>query len=141
MNADPEIIELFREHVPQFKAGIVEFAAVARNKGECLLVAVRSLSKSVDPIGACVGKRGVTVKKIVAGLGEEKLSILSWNPCIETFIKTTVSVLGNSVGTHRTPAVRLDPAAHIAWVTHERETIEYISTRGSLLSLASKLVG
>ena len=76
----PDFIKaLFELEVPEVAEGIIEIKALAREAGYRTKVAVRSLDKKVDEIGACVGIRGSRIKSIVEELGGEKIDIVRWN--------------------------------------------------------------
>ena len=70
---------LFEKEVTEIADGTVVIEALARDPGSRSKVAVRSLDSKVDPVGACVGSRGIRVKSIVRELGGEKLDIVKWH--------------------------------------------------------------
>ncbi|HEX8834136.1 MAG TPA: transcription termination factor NusA, partial [Abditibacteriaceae bacterium] len=71
--------QLFLLEVPEIADGIVELKAVAREAGQRTKIAVAANNPDVDPVGACVGPRGMRVGKVVAELGNEKVDIVRWN--------------------------------------------------------------
>lgn len=90
--ADPNfLIELFKLEVPEIESGIVEIKAVAREAGSRSKIAVVSNQDGVDPIGSCVGQRGIRIANIMNELGEEKIDIIEWNADHEEFIANALS--------------------------------------------------
>ncbi len=78
--ADKELVEkLFEREVPEIAAGTVEFALSAREAGVRTKLAVRSTQEGVDPVGSCVGQRGVRVQEVIRELNNEKLDIIPFS--------------------------------------------------------------
>ena len=71
--------QLFVLEVPEIADGIVELKAVTREAGQRTKIAVAANNPDVDPVGACVGPRGMRVGKVVDELGNEKVDIVRWN--------------------------------------------------------------
>lgn len=90
--ADPKfLIELFKLEVPEIESGVVEIKAVAREAGSRSKIAVVSHQDGVDPIGSCVGQRGIRIANIMNELGEEKIDIIEWSDDDETFVANALS--------------------------------------------------
>lgn len=70
---------LFELEVPEIQDGIVEIKSVAREPGMRSKIAVFSREEDVDPVGACVGHKGLRVQAIVNELRDEKIDIVKWN--------------------------------------------------------------
>ncbi|MFW6035797.1 MAG: transcription termination factor NusA, partial [Halothermotrichaceae bacterium] len=70
---------LFELEVPEIFDGIVEIRSVAREAGNRSKIAVSTLDEDVDPVGACVGPKGMRVQAIVDQLNGEKIDIIEWN--------------------------------------------------------------
>lgn len=85
------LIELFKMEVPEIESGVVEVKAVAREAGSRSKMAVYSNQDGVDPIGSCVGQRGIRIANVMSELGEEKIDIIEWNEDLETFIANALS--------------------------------------------------
>lgn len=83
--------KLFEKEIPEIKEGIVEVKGVIREAGSRTKIAVDSNEPDVDPIGACVGEKGIRVQNIVNELRGEKIDIIRWstNPC--EFISASLS--------------------------------------------------
>jgi N utilization substance protein A len=69
---------LYENEVPEIRQNIVVIKAIARDPGNRTKIAVYSQDKTVDPIGACVGNKGVRVNAVVSELGGEKIDIIPW---------------------------------------------------------------
>ena len=83
--SDPEfLIRLFEIEVPEIFDGIVEIRKVSRIAGDRAKIAVISNDKRIDPVGACVGMKGIRIQSIVRELNNEKIDIIPWsdNPAI-----------------------------------------------------------
>jgi N utilization substance protein A len=82
---------LFELEVPEIYNGVVEIKAIAREPGLRSKVAVHALQDGVDPVGSCVGMRGVRIQNIVSELYGEKIDVVEWSPDIATFISKALS--------------------------------------------------
>jgi N utilization substance protein A len=82
---------LLEMEVPEISQGLVEIKAIAREAGRRAKVAVGALRDGVDPVGACVGLRGVRIQSIVRDLNDEKIDVIEWNPESATFIAKALS--------------------------------------------------
>lgn len=82
---------LFEMEVPEIFNGIVEIKAVAREAGSRSKVAVYSRQEGVDPVGSCVGLRGVRIQNIVNELQGEKIDVVQWNSDLEIFLANALS--------------------------------------------------
>jgi len=82
---------LLEMEVPEISQGLVEIKAIAREAGRRAKVAVAALRDGVDPVGACVGLRGVRIQSIVRDLNDEKIDVIEWNPESATFILKALS--------------------------------------------------
>jgi N utilization substance protein A len=77
--------------VPEIYNGLVEIKSVAREAGQRSKVAVAALQEGVDPVGACVGMRGVRIQSIVRELNDEKIDVIEWNADSRVFIAKSLS--------------------------------------------------
>jgi N utilization substance protein A len=82
---------LLENEVPEIYQGLVEIRSIAREAGYRSKVAVSALKPGVDPVGACVGIRGVRIQAIVRELSDEKIDVIEWNPNTEEFIAKALS--------------------------------------------------
>lgn len=85
------LIELFKMECPEIANGIVEIKAVTREPGRRSKIAVTSKDEYVDPIGACVGQRGVRVNQITQELKGERIDIILWSENPKEFIAEALS--------------------------------------------------
>lgn len=132
----PEFMEkLFLSEVPEIYDGIVEIMGVARDPGSKAKIAVRANDKTIDPVGACVGLRGIRVQAIVAELQGEKIDIVHYSEDKAQFI---VSALAPA----EVSKVVLDEENNrIEAVVSEEHFSLAIGRRGQNVKLASQLVG
>lgn len=82
---------LFELEVPEIHDGIVELKSVAREPGLRSKIAVYSRDETVDPVGACVGHKGMRVQTIVNELKGEKIDIVKWNTDPAKYIANALS--------------------------------------------------
>ena len=80
------LIRLFELEVPEIYDGIVDIKKVAREAGERSKISVESIDRRIDPVGACVGMKGVRIQSIVKELNNEKIDIISYSSEPEIFI-------------------------------------------------------
>src|ERR1700753_2470723 len=84
--AAPDLVQnLFQSEVPEIYDGTVMIRAIAREAGERTKIAVMSRDKDVDPVGACVGMKGMRVQSIIRELRGEKIDIIEFSEEITTF--------------------------------------------------------
>jgi len=82
---------LLENEVPEIYHGMVEIRSIAREPGHRSKVAVSALQPGVDPVGACVGIRGVRIQAIVRELNDEKIDVIEWNTDATVFIAKALS--------------------------------------------------
>jgi N utilization substance protein A len=82
---------LLENEVPEIFHGIVEIRSIAREPGQRAKVAVSATQQGIDPVGACVGIRGVRIQAIVKELHDEKIDVIEWNPDPAIFIAKAIS--------------------------------------------------
>lgn len=88
----PKFIEkLFELEAPEIAGKTVEIKAIAREAGSRSKIAVVSNDEHIDPVGACVGQRGVRVSTVMSELGGEKIDIIEWSEEPEKFIEDALS--------------------------------------------------
>jgi len=126
---------LFELEVPEIFERIIEIKAIAREPGERSKIAVSSADDRIDPVGACVGVKGVRVQSIVRELNNERIDIIQYHPDPEIFVTRALS-----------PAkvVRIDtfPEDQEMTVVVEDEKLSLaIGRQGQNARLASKLTG
>lgn len=82
---------LLENEVPEIYHGVVEIRSIAREPGERAKVAVTATQPGIDPVGACVGIRGVRIQAIVRELHEEKIDVIEWNADQAVYIAKAIS--------------------------------------------------
>ncbi len=82
---------LLENEVPEIYHGVVEIRSIAREPGERAKVAVSATQPGIDPVGACVGIRGVRIQAIVRELHDEKIDVIEWNSDQAAFIAKAIS--------------------------------------------------
>jgi len=82
---------LFELEVPEIQQGVVQVKSIAREAGFRTKVAVASNDPQVDPVGACVGQRGIRVERIVSELHNEKIDIIEWDSDSAVYIAKALS--------------------------------------------------
>ena len=126
---------LFEMEVPEIYNGAVDMVAIAREAGSRSKVAVRARQDGVDPVGSCVGLRGVRIQNIVNELQGEKIDILEWNKDVARFI-------ANALNPAQVMRVELDPVTNTAIaVVPDRQLSLAIGKEGQNARLAAKLTG
>ena len=85
--ADATLVKrLFEKEVPEIYQGIIEIKAIAREAGERTKMAVYSHNENIDPIGACIGRRGTRVQVIIDELKGENIDIFEWSDDVSELI-------------------------------------------------------
>lgn len=82
---------LLELEIPELQEGIIELKAISREAGARSKIAVYSRDKNVDPVGACVGPKGIRVQTIVNELRGEKIDIVKWDPDPSRFVASALS--------------------------------------------------
>ena len=124
---------LFELEIPEVVNGIVELKAIAREAGRRSKVAVAAHQEGVDPVGCCVGLRGIRIQNIVNELNGEKIDVVAWSPDASVFITNALSpahVLG----------VKLNEEAATVVVPDKQLSLA-IGKEGQNVRLAAKLTG
>lgn len=83
--------KIFAREVPEIASGSVEIKSIAREPGVRTKIAVFSDQAGVDPVGSCVGQKGVRVQSVTNELGGERVDIIPWTSDTESFIKATLA--------------------------------------------------
>ena len=82
---------LLEVEIPEIYNGTVEIKSIAREAGARSKLAVAAVQPGIDPVGACVGMRGVRIQSIVTELGGEKIDVIEWNPDPALYIQKALS--------------------------------------------------
>ena len=126
---------LFKLEVPEIGSGIVEIKAIAREAGQRSKVAVSSRQTGVDPVGSCVGQKGVRVQAVIAELGVEKIDVIAYSDDPAKFVAAALSPA-------KVEKVRVDSESKIAFVEVPVDQLSLaIGKDGQNVRLAAKLTG
>ena len=82
---------LFESEVPEIFDGIVDIVSISREAGSRTKVAVKANDPSIDPVGACVGQKGVRVQNIINELQGEKIDVIKWSDNVEEYLSNALS--------------------------------------------------
>ncbi len=85
------VLKLLELEIPEIKSGLVEVKAIAREAGVRSKIAVSSNDPKIDPIGSCVGQKGVRVQNVMDELNGERIDIIQWAEDIEQYIRTALA--------------------------------------------------
>ena len=133
---DPEfVLKVFSREVPEISSGSVEIKGVAREPGVRTKIAVFSSQPGVDPVGSCVGQKGVRVQAVTNELGGERVDVIPWTEDNEEFIKGTmapVEVISVEINKEQETAKLVVPQDQLSLA---------IGKDGQNVRLASKLTG
>jgi N utilization substance protein A len=135
--ADPALVQrLFEMEVPEIYDGTVQIRAVAREAGERTKIAVESRDKDVDPVGACVGMKGMRVQSIIRELRGEKIDIIP-------FSEETIAFAQKALSPAKVTRVQIvDPEERrLEVIVEDTQLSLAIGKKGQNVRLASKLIG
>ena len=135
--ADPALVQrLFEMEVPEIYDGTVQIRAAAREAGERTKIAVASRDKDVDPVGACVGMKGMRVQSIIRELRGEKIDIIPFSEDTMTFAQKSLSPA-------KVTRVQIIDAEtkHLEVIVEDTQLSLAIGKKGQNVRLASKLIG
>ena len=131
----PELItRLFEMEVPEIYNGAVEIKAIAREPGVRTKVAVAARQEGVDPVGSCVGMRGIRIQNIVNELNNEKIDVIQWSPDPRTLI-------ANALSPATAIEVQLNEDNSATVIVPDKQQSLAIGKEGQNVRLAAKLTG
>ena len=126
---------LFKQEVPEISQGTVQIKVIAREAGSRSKIAVFSDQMGVDPVGSCVGQKGVRVQAVINELGNEKIDVIAYQEDPAEFIRTSLSPAKDL-------QVKVDEKKEIAEVTAPDDQLSLaIGKEGQNVRLAAKLTG
>ena len=82
--------KLFELEIPEIYEGVIEIKSVSRDAGSRSKVAVYSPNENIDPVGSCVGQKGIRIQNIINELGGEKIDVIEWNADPATYISAAL---------------------------------------------------
>ncbi|RMF50609.1 MAG: transcription termination/antitermination protein NusA, partial [Anaerolineae bacterium] len=131
------LMRLLENEVPEIYHGQIEIRSVAREPGQRSKVAVHALRPGIDPVGACVGIRGVRIQAIVRELQDEKIDVIQWDPDPRVYIAKALSP-ARVLGVYLSPHSKTQTATV---VVPEDQLSLAIGRDGQNARLAAKLTG
>ena len=133
---DPGFVKkLFELEVPEIEEGIVEVKAVAREAGQRSKIAVWSDDENIDPVGACIGKKGIRINTISEELNGEKIDVIPYSDDVPSFIVNALAPAGII-------AIDINDEEHIATIVVPDDQLSLaIGAKGQNVRLAAILTG
>jgi N utilization substance protein A len=129
------VLKLFEREVPEIASGSVKIKAIAREPGVRSKIAVFSDQSGVDPVGSCVGQKGVRVQTVTNELGGERIDIILWTDNSEGLIKSALSPV-------EVVSLKLDQDQQLATVEVPDDQLSLaIGKEGQNVRLVTKLTG
>ncbi len=129
------LVKLFEVEVPEIQDGTIEIKAAAREPGHRAKIAVFTVDRDIDPVGACVGMKGSRVQNIVNELQGEKIDIVKWHEEVEVFVK-------NALAPSEITSISSNFDEHTLDVIVEEDQLSLaIGRRGQNVRLAAMLTG
>ena len=134
--SDPQFLQrLFEIEIPEIYDGIIEIKGIAREPGERAKVAVMSLDERVDPVGACVGMKGVRIHSIVRELANENIDVIPWSSDVKQFVTRALQPA-------KVKEIAIDTETRTATVVVPDDQVSLaIGKNGQNVRLAMKLTG
>ena len=130
---------LLENEVPEIYHGIVEIRSIAREPGQRAKVAVSATQLGIDPVGACVGQKGVRIQAIVNELHGEKIDVIEWKSDPAAYIEKAISPAKPVTGVYLSQASSENKTATV--VVPEDQLSLAIGKEGQNARLAAKLTG
>lgn len=132
----PKFLEkLFAYESPEVATGVVEIKSIAREPGSRSKIAVWTEDNNIDPVGSCVGQKGVRVSTVMNELGGEKIDIIEWSPSPEEFVRKSLSPA-------KVLSLSLNEEEHKATIEVTPDQLSLaIGKGGQNVRLAAKLTG
>jgi N utilization substance protein A len=132
----PNLIRgLFELEIPEVHNGVVELKALAREAGHRTKVAVATIQENVDPVGCCLGPRGIRLQSIINELNGEKIDVIQWHADPGVFIS-------NALSPAQVASIKTDEERNIATVVvPDKQLSLAIGKEGQNARLAAKLTG
>lgn len=131
------VIRLFEQEVPEIASGIVEIVSCSREAGSRTKIAVATRDENVDPLGSCVGQRGMRVQNIMNELRGEKIDIIEWDPDETVYIRNALKP-ANAV---RVELVETEDSKNAEVIVPDSQLSLAIGKSGQNARLAARLTG
>ncbi len=129
------LMKLFEMEVPEIREAIVEIKLCAREPGARSKISVASKDRDVDPVGACVGMKGIRVQNVIQELKGEKIDIIPWSDNPVIFVRSALAPAEIS-------SVRMDERNRTMEIMVEDDQLSLaIGRKGQNVRLAAQLTG
>ena len=129
------LMKLFEQEVPEIRDGIIEIKQCSREPGSRAKMAVVSKDRDIDPVGACVGMKGVRVQQVIGELKGEKIDIIPWSDNPMVFARSALSPAEIS-------SIRIDERTKAMEIMVEDNQLSLaIGKRGQNVRLAAQITG
>ncbi len=129
------LMKLFEQEVPEIRDGIIEIKQCSREPGSRAKMAVVSKDRDIDPVGACVGMKGVRVQQVIQELKGEKIDIIPWSDNPMVFARSALSPAEIS-------SIRIDERNKSMEIMVEDSQLSLaIGKRGQNVRLAAQITG
>jgi len=128
------INKLFEMEVPEIHDGVVEIKGISREAGNRTKIAVASTIDGVDPVGSCIGQKGIRVMTITDELGQEKIDVIPWSEDSAKFV-------GASLSPAKVRSVEILPRREALVYVPDDQLSLAIGKGGQNVRLAAKLTG
>jgi len=129
------LMKLFEQEVPEIRDGIIEIKQCSREPGSRAKMAVISKERDIDPVGACVGMKGVRVQQVIQELKGEKIDIIPWSDNPMVFARSALSPAEIS-------SIRIDERTKAMEIMVEDSQLSLaIGKRGQNVRLAAQITG
>lgn len=127
--------KLFELEIPEIYEGLIEIKSVSRDAGNRCKVAVYSQNENIDPVGSCVGQKGIRIQNIINELNGEKIDVIEWNVDPSIYISSALLPA-------RVMAVDIKEEEHFAQVIVPDDQLSLaIGKSGQNARLAARLTG
>jgi N utilization substance protein A len=132
----PNLVRRFFElEIPEVHSGIAEIKTIAREAGQRSKVAVATTQEGVDPVGCCLGARGIRLQSIINELNGEKIDVIQWHSDPDVFI-------ANALNPAQVTSIKTDEAEKTATViVPDKQLSLAIGKEGQNARLAARLTG
>ncbi len=134
----PDLVRrLFEQEVPEIASGIVEIVSCSREAGSRTKISVATRDENVDPLGACVGQRGMRVQNVMNELRGEKIDIIEWDPDETVYIRNALK----PASAVRVELTETEDARQAQVVVPDSQLSLAIGRNGQNARLAARLTG
>ena len=132
--SDTFLARLVRQEISEVAEGLIEIKAVARSPGSNAKIAVFTRDPSLDPVGACIGRKGIKIQPLVNELQKEKIDVIPWSASAQTF-------LVNAFSPAEVTKIIFDSDKRFEVIVPDHELPKLLARDAQMLNLIRKLTG